>query len=188
MSLVREWDSAEFDTSIEHESGSDSPWSHTPQIACLFVLLLITCLVEYSAINLFEPPMVYTTSYPTFCHVTIPESYVRRHVEGLYCKMPIQCLASSKLLNPHPLAARWVCIPLPFVRGEDTLAGWSGGGGSIVRKTPDTALYSIYVGTLCADSIQYCISYCTVLILHFSQSEGTNMSHAQFPQYVRRAQ
>jgi hypothetical protein len=28
---------------------------------------------------------------------------------------------------------------------EDTLAGGRGGGGSIVRKTPDTALYSIYV-------------------------------------------
>jgi hypothetical protein len=27
--------------------------------------------------------------------------------------------------------------------GEDTVAGWRGGGGSIVRKTPDTALYSI---------------------------------------------
>jgi hypothetical protein len=35
------------------------------------------------------------------------------------------------------------------VRGEDTLAGWRGGRGSIVRKTPDTALYSIYVSTLC---------------------------------------
>jgi hypothetical protein len=37
----------------------------------------------------------------------------------------------------------------PLVRVEDTLAGWRGGGGSIVRKTPDTALYSIYVSTLC---------------------------------------
>jgi hypothetical protein len=33
-------------------------------------------------------------------------------------------------------------------RGEDTLAGWRGGGGSIFRKTPDTALYSTYVSTL----------------------------------------
>jgi hypothetical protein len=38
--------------------------------------------------------------------------------------------------------------PPPLVRGEDTLAEWRGGGGSIVRKTPDTALYSIYVCTL----------------------------------------
>jgi hypothetical protein len=35
------------------------------------------------------------------------------------------------------------------VRGEDTLAGWRGGGGLMVRKTPDTALYSIYFSTLC---------------------------------------
>ncbi len=32
-----------------------------------------------------------------------------------------------------------------FQGGEDTLEGWGGGGGggSIVRKMPDTALYSI---------------------------------------------
>jgi hypothetical protein len=36
------------------------------------------------------------------------------------------------------------------VRGEDTLAGRRGVGGSIFRKTPDTALYSIYVSTLCS--------------------------------------
>ncbi len=46
---------------------------------------------------------------------------------------------------PHPLAS--VYHP-PLVRGEDTLAGGRGGGGSIVRKTPDTALYSLYVSTL----------------------------------------
>jgi hypothetical protein len=34
------------------------------------------------------------------------------------------------------------------VRGEDTLAGWRGGWGVNSRKTPDTALYSIYVSTL----------------------------------------
>ncbi len=68
-------------------------------------------------------------------------------VEGLYCKRPILCLASSEILTHHPLTARRVCTPL--VREEDTLAWWRGGGGSIVRKTPDTALYSIYVSTLC---------------------------------------
>jgi hypothetical protein len=48
-------------------------------------------------------------------------------VEGLYCKRPIQCLASSEILTPHPLTARRVCIPPPLVRGEeDTLAGWRG--------------------------------------------------------------
>jgi hypothetical protein len=39
----------------------------------------------------------------------------------------------------------------PPVRGEDTLSGWrgcGGGGGQWFRKTPDTALYAIYVSTL----------------------------------------
>jgi hypothetical protein len=39
-------------------------------------------------------------------------------------------------------------VPPPLVRGEDTLAGWRGGGGSIFWKTSDTALYSTYVSTL----------------------------------------
>jgi hypothetical protein len=54
---------------------------------------------------------------------------------------PIQWVASSEILTPHPLTP-------PLVRGEDTLAGWRGGGGSIVLKTPVTALYSTYVSTL----------------------------------------
>jgi hypothetical protein len=31
----------------------------------------------------------------------------------------------------------------PLVQGEDAVTGWNGGGGSIVRKTADTALYSV---------------------------------------------
>ncbi len=55
-------------------------------------------------------------------------------VEGLYCKRPIQCLASSKIFfypppPPHLLTARRVCSPQPLVRGEDTLDGWRGGEG-----------------------------------------------------------
>jgi len=72
-------------------------------------------------------------------------------VERLYCKRPIQCLASSKILTPHPLTARRVCTPcLWCVRGVDTLDGWRGDGGSIFWKTPDTALYSTYISTLWA--------------------------------------
>jgi hypothetical protein len=48
---------------------------------------------------------------------------------------------------PPPYRLASVYTP-PFVREEDTLAGWRGGGGSIVQKTPDTALYSLYVNTL----------------------------------------
>jgi hypothetical protein len=49
---------------------------------------------------------------------------------------------------PPPHRPASVYLP-PLVRGgEDTLAGWRGGGGSIVRKMPDTALYSAYVSNL----------------------------------------
>ncbi len=51
-------------------------------------------------------------------------------------------------IDPHPLTARRVCNSSPLLRGEDTLAGWRGGGGSIFWKTRDTALYSTYVSTL----------------------------------------
>jgi hypothetical protein len=67
----------------------------------------------------------------------------------------MQCLAPSEKNIDHPPPLRPASVytppppPPPLVRGEDTLAGWRGGrGGSIVRKTPDTALYSIYVSTL----------------------------------------
>ncbi len=42
-------------------------------------------------------------------------------LEGLYCQRPIQCLASSEILIPHPLTAR--------CGGKDTFARWRGGGG-----------------------------------------------------------
>ncbi len=57
-------------------------------------------------------------------------------------------LASSEILTPPPLHPLASVYPQPLVRGEDTLARWREGGGSIVRKTPDTALYSIYVSAL----------------------------------------
>ncbi len=101
--------------------------------------------------------VVYSISYPNFLPCDNPRKLYTQTRRGIICKRPIQCLASSKLLTPPPHRPASV----PLVRGEDTLAWWRGGGGSIVRKTPDTALYSIYVGTLCAESIQYCISYCT---------------------------
>ncbi len=66
-----------------------------------------------------------------------------RNEEGLYCKRPIQCLASID--PPPPQRPRGESS---LLWGEDTLAGWRGGGGLIFRKTTDTALYSIYVSTL----------------------------------------
>jgi hypothetical protein len=48
---------------------------------------------------------------------------------------------------PHPRPPASVYPPL-LVRGEDTLFWWKGDGGSILWKTPDTALYSTHVSTL----------------------------------------
>ncbi len=48
----------------------------------------------------------------------------------------------------HTGRGRTNIAPPPLVRGEDTFAGWRGGGGSIFWKTPDTTLYSTYVSTL----------------------------------------
>jgi hypothetical protein len=51
-------------------------------------------------------------------------------------------------IDPTPPHRPASVYPPPLVRGEDTLAGWKGGGGSIFWRTPDTALYSTYVSTL----------------------------------------
>jgi hypothetical protein len=66
-------------------------------------------------------------------------------VEGLYCKRPIQCLASSEILTPHPLTARQVCTPPLWCGGRTHSLGGGGGGGSIVRKTLDTACSVLYI-------------------------------------------
>ncbi len=109
----------------------------------------------------------------------------RKRVEGLYCKRPIQCLASSEILTLHPLTARQVCVyPPPLVRGGNTLAGWRGGGVSIVRKTPDTALYYIYVSTLWGNvSTTLCSIDLSARVLNreiFKFLKGFAMLHAIF--------
>ncbi len=54
-------------------------------------------------------------------------------------------LQKSKILTPHPPLRPASVYPPPLLRGEDTLAGCRGGGGSIFWKTQDTALYSTYI-------------------------------------------
>ncbi len=56
---------------------------------------------------------------------------------------------------PPPHRPASVYPPAFGARGY-TLAGWRGGGGSIVRKTPDTALYSIYVSILGPPPSPFC--------------------------------
>jgi hypothetical protein len=45
---------------------------------------------------------------PNFLSIKL---HIGQYVEGLYCKRPIQCLASSEILTPHPLTAPRVCTP-----------------------------------------------------------------------------
>ncbi len=92
----------------------------------------------FSKLQMRFPIIVLLNCCPQFN----PRNQTVQTVEGLYCKRPIRCLASSEILTPTP-SSPGECIPPPLVRREDTLAGWRGGGGSIVRKTPDTALESV---------------------------------------------
>jgi len=48
-------------------------------------------------------------------------------------------------IDPPPLTARRVCTPPPFGAGGGHTRLVERGWGSIVRKTPDTALYSLCV-------------------------------------------
>jgi hypothetical protein len=41
----------------------------------------------------------------TMVELTKPGTWIGNSVQGLYCKRPIQCLASSEILTPHPLTA-----------------------------------------------------------------------------------
>jgi hypothetical protein len=68
-------------------------------------------------------------------------------VERLDCKRPILWLASSEILThpPHrPASVYFWC------GGRTHSLVGEGDGGSIFWKTPDTALYSTYVSTLCS--------------------------------------
>ncbi len=67
-------------------------------------------------------------------------------VERLYCKRPILCLSSSKILTPHPPYRPAIVYPTPFgAGGRKHSLGVEGGGGSIFWKMRDTVLYSTYV-------------------------------------------
>jgi hypothetical protein len=50
-------------------------------------------------------------------------------VEGLYCKRPIQCLASFEILTPHPLTARRFCTLRLWCGWRTHSLGGEGVGG-----------------------------------------------------------
>ncbi len=65
---------------------------------------------------------------------------IRETEERLYCKRPIQCLAFSKILTPHPLTARRVCTPHLWCGGRGGHTGWVERGWGV--NILDDARYS----------------------------------------------
>jgi hypothetical protein len=64
-------------------------------------------------------------------------------------------LASSKILTPQSPHRPANVYPTAFgAWGGHTRWVERGGGGSIFWKTPDTALYSTYVSTLCTHPLE----------------------------------
>jgi hypothetical protein len=96
-------------------------------------------MVFFSAAFLAPPPPLPPPVMPTVARfpagscknpaASLKKIVILCVVERLYCKRPILCLASSKLLTPHPLHRPASVYPPPSWRGEDTLAGWRGGWG-----------------------------------------------------------
>jgi hypothetical protein len=52
-----------------------------------------------------------------------------KRVEGLYCKRPIQCLASSEILTPHPSTPGVHCTPPPAFGAGGGHTRWVEGVG-----------------------------------------------------------
>jgi hypothetical protein len=86
-------------------------------------------------------------------------------VERLYCKRPILCLVSSKILTPHLLTARrlW-CVPPRFWCGGRTHSlGGKGVGGQYFGRR-QTLLCTLH--TYCKQFVvqsQYCVKCCALI-------------------------
>ncbi len=76
-------------------------------------------------------------------------------VEGLYCKKPIQCLTSSKILTPHPLSARQVCTPRFWFGGKTHSLSGEGLGGQYFWRRQTLLCTLLYISTFWATVLQY---------------------------------
>ncbi len=80
------------------------------------------------------------------------QSHYRKnlHVEGLYCKRPIQCLASSELLTPPPPGE---CVPRLWCGGRTHSLGGEGvGGQQFGRRQALLCTLHIYVSSSCGST------------------------------------
>ncbi len=75
-------------------------------------------------------------------------------VEGLYCKRPIQCLASTEILTPQPHTALRVCTPPPPVFGAGgghthwVEKGWGANSSKAARNCSVLYICKYYVTCL----------------------------------------
>jgi hypothetical protein len=96
---------------------------------------------EITSVNLrhnepFETvPYVRDVRKPYLRCIQVPQSTYSKYVEYRAVSGVFQNIEP-------PLTAQLVCTPPPLVRGENTLAGWRGGGWSIFWMTPDIGLAS----------------------------------------------
>ncbi len=77
-------------------------------------------------------------------------------VERLYCKRPILCLASSKILTLHPTHHPASVYPPPLERGEDTLVRGRGGWVNILEDARHSSV--LYICKYFVDLIHIQIS------------------------------
>ncbi len=156
-------------------------------ISLLFLVLTIShlCIVLYFLdwwgnwliINICSKMFTYTT---TLIYLAVDGNLPKvialwfgivKNVEGLYCKRPIQCLASSELLTPHPLTRR-VCTPPPrlwYGGRTHSLGGEGVGVNSLEDARHCSVLYicNYFVVTTFADfppdfkaSLVYSVNMC----------------------------
>ncbi len=78
-----------------------------------------------------------------------------RCVERVYCKRPTLCLASSKILTPHPPHRPASVYPPPLERGEDMSRWVERGGVNILEDARHSSVLYIckYFVMRCSDII-----------------------------------
>jgi len=94
-------------------------------------------------------------------------SFQSKSVERLYCKRPIQCLASSKILTPHLLTARRVCTVYPpafCAGGGHTRWVERGWGVNILEDARHCS--GLYIRKYFVGDMYHVWAWCSVGVIH----------------------